>query len=279
MRIQFDIDTSDTLSEHDKVVLLALAGEISLSEASEPRERPDYPVAKAHTPSVEGEAAIERDTAAREAADEAFLTSPEVQEAMAAGKSEPEAEEPKKRARVVNVSDASLEKYDFHRTDDGEIACNHCEYVSETGRALHLHAGTHTSDEAAPKEKALKSVPAPKEPEAGVDAFLGSEKDEPKVTEVEKATAVANDYTEPVAEVPEPIEAKVVETDPKVLREQVAKVATEMVADQRQAEIREVLNEVLGGVARVSMIAEKDLQKFLDAEPIAAFIAAQNKKG
>jgi hypothetical protein len=259
--INLNIDTREDLSDNDKVVLLALAGEISLGE---PRERPDYPVAAAHTPEQApketlGEA-IDR---AHEEHDAAEAALPDDDGAPAA-----EPEEKPKRARVVNVSDASLQKYDFHRTEDGEIVCDHCDHVSETGRALHLHAGTHSDvkEDAAPKEKALKAVKD--EPEAGVDAVLSTEPDAQDTADAEKAAAGDPD-PEPVAEVPAPVEAKVV--DPKVLRDEVAKVATEMVAASKQADIRGVLDDL--GVARVSMIDEKDLQAFLDAEPIAAFIA------
>lgn len=265
MRIHFDIDTTETLSESDKVVLLALAGEISLGE---PRERPDYPQAVAHTP----------EQAPRETLSEAIDRAHEEHDAAEAALPDDDgvpsveevAEEPKAK-KPVNVSDTSLEKYDFHRTEGGEIVCNHCDYVSGTGRALHLHAGTH-SESGAPAPANLKPVPTPKEPEAGVDAVLSTEPDAQDIADAEKA-AMGDPDPEPVAEVPEPPKA----ADPKALRDQVAKVATEMVAAQKQAEIREVLNDVLGGVARVSMIEEKDLQKFLDAEPIAAFIAS--KKG
>jgi hypothetical protein len=181
-------------------------------------------------------------------------------------------EEPKKRARVVNVSDASLEKYDFHRTEDGEIVCNHCDHVSETGRALHLHAGTH-AETGAPTPASLKSVPTPKdEPEAGVDAVLSTEPDPQDTADAEKAAAGDPD-PEPVADVPEPPKA----ADPKALRDEVAKVATEMVAASKQADIRGVLDDL--GAARVSMIDEKDLQAFLDAAPIAKFIAEKKKAG
>lgn len=242
MIISINIDTQDALSERERVVLLALAGEINLGEAAEPRFLPPL-----------------SDQDVEEAAEEAQPTLDAIAEVAEEVSEAITAEEPKKRARVVNVSDASLKKYDFHRTEDGEIVCDHCDHVSETGRALHLHAGTHSDvkEDAAPaKEKALRSVPTPKEPEAGVDALLSTEP--------------TKEDAEPE---PEPVEAKVVETDPKVLRDMVAKVATEMVAAEKQAEIRKVLDDVLGGVARVSMIEEKDLQKFLDAEPIAAFIA------
>jgi hypothetical protein len=189
-----------------------------------------------------------------------------VEEAIEQHAEAPAEEEPKKRARVVNVSDASLEKYDFHRTEDGEIVCNHCDHVSETGRALHLHAGTH-SETGAPTPASLKSVPTPKdEPEAGVDAVLSTEPDPQDTADAEKAAAGDPD-PEPVADVPEPPKA----ADPKALRDQVAKVATEMVAASKQADIRAVLDEL--GAARVSMIDEKDLQTFLDHENIASFIA------
>lgn len=258
MIINLNIDTREDLSDNDKVVLLALAGEISLGE---PRERPDYPVAAAHTPSPEGLAAIERDIEAQTPQATLDAIAEPAEEA-----SETE-EEPKKRARVVNVSDASLEKYDFHRTEDGEIVCNHCDHVSETGRALHLHAGTHSDEPAPAKEKALKSVPAPKdEPEAGVDAVLSTEPDPQDTADAEKAAAGDPD-PEPVADVPEPPKA----ADPKALRDQVAKVATEMVAASKQADIRAVLDEL--GAVRVSMIDEKDLQTFLDHKNIASFIA------
>lgn len=258
MIININIDTREDLSDNDKVVLLALAGEISLGE---PRERPDYPVAAAHTPSPEGAAAIARDTATEEALNEA------VEEAIEQHAEPGTEEEPKKRARVVNVSDASLEKYDFHRTEDGEIVCNHCDHVSETGRALHLHAGTH-SETGAPTPASLKSVPTPKdEPEAGVDAVLSTEPDAQDTADAEKAAAGDPDPEPVIAEVPEPPKA----ADPKALRDQVAKVATEMVAASKQADIRAVLDEL--GAARVSMIDEKDLQTFLDHENIASFIA------
>lgn len=257
MIINLNINTADPLNDRERVILLALAGEISLAEASEPRERPDYPAAKAHTPSPEGQAAIDE---AREEADAAFLASPEVQEA-----SKQVAEDKPKRARVVNVSEESLKKYGFHQDEDGQVVCDHCDFVSETGRALHLHAGTH-KDEAPAEEKTLKAVPDP-EPEAGVDAFKSTEPNKQDVDDAEKAAAGDPD-PEPIAEVPEPVEAKVV--DPKVLRDEVARVATEMVAASLQSDIRSVLDEL--GVARVSMIEEKDLQTFLDAEPIKAFI-------
>lgn len=260
MIININIDTREDLSANDKVVLLALAGEISLDE---PRERPDYPVAAAHTPSPEGLAAIERDI-------EASAPQPTLDAIAEAAEETSEAlvEEPKAK-KPVNVSDASLEKYDFHRTESGEIVCNHCDHVSETGRALHLHAGTH-AESGAPTPANLKPVPKAKdEPEAGVDAVLSTEPDAQDTADAEKAAAGDPD-PEPVAEVPAPPKA----ADPKALRDTVAKVATEMVAASKQADIREVLDEL--GVARVSMIDEKDLQKFLDAEPIAAFIA---KKG
>lgn len=262
MIINLNIDTREDLSDNDKVVLLALAGEISLGE---PRERPDYPVATAHTPSPEGLAAIERDieaSAPQPTLDAIAEAAEEVSEA---------AEEKPTRARVVNVSEASLKKYGF-TMDGDQVTCETCGFISETGRALHLHAGTH-KDEAPAQEKGLKAVPEPKEePEAGVSAFTSTEPDKQDVADAEKAAAGDPD-PEPIAEVPEPVEAKVV--DPKVLRDEVAKVATEMVAAQRQSDIRSVLDDL--GVARVSMIDEKDLQTFLDAEPIAAFIAS--KKG
>jgi hypothetical protein len=244
--ININIDTQEDLSDNDKVVLLALAGEINLSEPKQ--EAPKY------LPPVEE--VDETEEALNEAVEEAIEQHAEA----------PAEEEPKKRARVVNVSDASLEKYDFHRTEDGEIVCNHCDHVSETGRALHLHAGTH-SETGAPTPASLKSVPTPKdEPEAGVDAVLSTEPDPQDTADAEKAAAGDPD-PEPVADVPEPPKA----ADPKALRDQVAKVATEMVAASKQADIRAVLDEL--GAARVSMIDEKDLQTFLDHENIASFIA------
>jgi hypothetical protein len=244
--ININIDTREDLSDNDKVVLLALAGEINLSEPKQ--EAPKY------LPPVEE--VDETEEALNEAVEEAIEQHAEA----------PAEEEPKKRARVVNVSDASLEKYDFHRTEDGEIVCNHCDHVSETGRALHLHAGTH-SETGAPTPASLKSVPTPKdEPEAGVDAVLSTEPDPQDTADAEKAAAGDPD-PEPVADVPEPPKA----ADPKALRDQVAKVATEMVAASKQADIRAVLDEL--GAARVSMIDEKDLQTFLDHENIASFIA------
>jgi hypothetical protein len=244
--ININIDTQEDLSDNDKVVLLALAGEISLGEPKQ--EAPKY------LPPVEE--VDETEEALNEAVEEAIEQHAEA----------PAEEEPKKRARVVNVSDASLEKYDFHRTEDGEIVCNHCDHVSETGRALHLHAGTH-SETGAPTPASLKSVPTPKdEPEAGVDAVLSTEPDPQDTADAEKAAAGDPD-PEPVADVPEPPKA----ADPKALRDQVAKVATEMVAASKQADIRAVLDEL--GAARVSMIDEKDLQTFLDHENIASFIA------
>lgn len=255
MIININIDTREDLSDNDKVILLALAGEISLGE---PRERPDYPQAAAHTPSPEGLAAIERDIEAQAPKPTLDAIAEAAEEVSEASAEEPKAKKP------VNVSDASLKKYDFRRDEDGDIVCNHCDYVSETGRALHLHAGTH-KDEAPAEEKTLTAVP---EPEAGVDAVLSTEPDAQDIADAEKAAAGDPDPA-PVADVPAPVEAKVV--DPKALRDEVAKVATEMVAASRQADIRGVLDDL--GVARVSMIDEKDLQKFLDAEPIAAFIA------
>jgi hypothetical protein len=244
--ININIDTREDLSDNHKVVLLALAGEINLSEPKQ--EAPKY------LPPVEE--VDETEEALNEAVEEAIEQHAEA----------PAEEEPKKRARVVNVSDASLEKYDFHRTEDGEIVCNHCDHVSETGRALHLHAGTH-SETGAPTPASLKSVPTPKdEPEAGVDAVLSTEPDPQDTADAEKAAAGDPD-PEPVADVPEPPKA----ADPKALRDQVAKVATEMVAASKQADIRAVLDEL--GAARVSMIDEKDLQTFLDHENIASFIA------
>jgi hypothetical protein len=244
--ININIDTREDLSDNDKVVLLALAGEINLSEPKQ--EAPKY------LPPVEE--VDETEEALNEAVEEAIEQHAEA----------PAEEEPKKRARVVNVSDASLEKYDFHRTEDGEIVCNHCDHVSETGRALHLHAGTH-SETGAPTPASLKSVPTPKdEPEAGVDAVLSTEPDPQDTADAEKAAAGDPD-PEPVADVPEPPKA----ADPKALRDEVAKVATEMVAASKQADIRGVLDEL--GAARVSMIDEKDLQTFLDHENIASFIA------
>jgi hypothetical protein len=244
--ININIDTREDLSDNDKVVLLALAGEINLSEPKQ--EAPKY------LPPVEE--VDETEEALNEAVEEAIEQHAEA----------PAEEEPKKRARVVNVSDASLEKYDFHRTEDGEIVCNHCDHVSETGRALHLHAGTH-SETGAPTPASLKSVPTPKdEPEAGVDAVLSTEPDPQDTADAEKAAAGDPD-PEPVADVPEPPKA----ADPKALRDEVAKVATEMVAASKQADIRAVLDEL--GAARVSMIDEKDLQTFLDHENIASFIA------
>jgi hypothetical protein len=244
--ININIDTREDLSDNDKVVLLALAGEINLSEPKQ--EAPKY------LPPVEE--VDETEEALNEAVEEAIEQHAEA----------PAEEEPKKRARVVNVSDASLEKYDFHRTEDGEIVCNHCDHVSETGRALHLHAGTH-SETGAPTPASLKSVPTPKdEPEAGVDAVLSTEPDPQDTADAEKAAAGDPD-PEPVADVPEPPKA----ADPKALRDEVAKVATEMVAASKQADIRGVLDDL--GAARVSMIDEKDLQTFLDHENIASFIA------
>jgi hypothetical protein len=255
MIINLNIDTREDLSENDKVVLLALAGEISLAEgkATEPvQETPK------HTPSPEGLAAIERDTALTET--ESILADSDTMEALAEAKAEP-TPEPEKAPKKVNVSEASLKKYGFHIAENGDVTCDHCEYVSETGRALHLHAGTHKDEATKPTLKSVKD-----EPEAGVDAFLGSE--EPSVGEVEEVAKEIQGAPDPE---PEVVEAKVVETDPKALRDKVAKVATAMVAAQRQGEIRKVLDEL--GVARVSMVAEADLQKFLDAEPIAAFAA------
>jgi hypothetical protein len=250
--ININIDTREDLSDNDKVVLLALAGEINLSEPKQ--EAPKY------LPPVEE--VDETEEALNEAVEEAIEQHAEA----------PAEEEPKKRARVVNVSDASLEKYDFHRTEDGEIVCNHCDHVSETGRALHLHAGTH-SETGAPTPASLKSVPTPKdEPEAGVDAVLSTEPDPQDTADAEKAAAGDPD-PEPVADVPEPPKA----ADPKALRDEVAKVATEMVAASKQADIRGVLDDL--GAARVSMIDEKDLQAFLDAAPIAKFIAEKKKAG
>jgi hypothetical protein len=250
--ININIDTQEDLSDNDKVVLLALAGEINLSEPKQ--EAPKY------LPPVEE--VDETEEALNEAVEEAIEQHAEA----------PAEEEPKKRARVVNVSDASLEKYDFHRTEDGEIVCNHCDHVSETGRALHLHAGTH-SETGAPTPASLKSVPTPKdEPEAGVDAVLSTEPDPQDTADAEKAAAGDPD-PEPVADVPEPPKA----ADPKALRDEVAKVATEMVAASKQADIRGVLDDL--GAARVSMIDEKDLQAFLDAAPIAKFIAEKKKAG
>jgi hypothetical protein len=250
--ININIDTREDLSDNDKVVLLALAGEINLSEPKQ--EAPKY------LPPVEE--VDETEEALNEAVEEAIEQHAEA----------PAEEEPKKRARVVNVSDASLEKYDFHRTEDGEIVCNHCDHVSETGRALHLHAGTH-AETGAPTPASLKSVPTPKdEPEAGVDAVLSTEPDPQDTADAEKAAAGDPD-PEPVADVPEPPKA----ADPKALRDEVAKVATEMVAASKQADIRGVLDDL--GAARVSMIDEKDLQAFLDAAPIAKFIAEKKKAG
>lgn len=263
MIININIDTADALDEHERVILLALAGEISLAEATEPRERPERTLAQARED-------------AKPTLDAIAEVAEGVQEAVIeAAKEEAEAQDTAKvtkRARVVNVSDESLEKYDFHRAEDGQIVCNHCDHVSETGRALHLHAGTH-KDETPAKEKTLKAVPdapeeAAQEPEAGVSAFTSTEPDKQDVADAEKAAAGDPD-PESVAEVPEPVEAKVV--DPKALRDEVAKVATEMVAANLQSDIRSVLDDL--GVARVSMIAEEDLQKFLDSEKIAAYIA------
>lgn len=252
MRIHIDIDTADTLSENDKVILLALAGEISLGEgkAAEVVYEPAEPI------SQDKETVHEGDSESAEGSQtiyEAVAENPRIAKDYEPGEAPGE---PEKAPKKVQVSEASLKKYGFHVTDDGKVQCDHCDFVSETGRALHLHAGTHKEDEA-PKPT-LKSVKD--EPEAGVDAFLGSEEPTEEEDVADAEAAEAGD-PEPA---PEPVEAKVVETDPKVLRDKVAKIATAMVAAERHADIRKVLDEDLGGVARVSMIAEGDLQKFLD---------------
>lgn len=266
MIINLNINTADPLDEHERVILLALAGEISLGEATEPRERVVTDPGPAHTPSAEGLAAIERDAEARSPQGAIAEAAEEVSEAVAEA-----AEEKPTRTRVVNVSEASLKKYGFHQDEDGQVVCDHCDFVSETGRALHLHANTHKDEGGEPSPLTVVKD----EPEAGVSAFTSTEPDKQDVEDAERAAAGDPDpEPEPVAEVPEPIEAKVV--DPKELRDQVAKVATEMVAAQMQSDIRSVLDDL--GVARVSMIAEEDLQTFLDAQPIADFIKAQKKK-
>jgi len=253
MIINLNLNTEDPLSEHDKVVLLALAGEISLNEgktaeAPEPvQEAPGGAVVVLgavgeHTPSPEGFAVA--------AIEEAIEGVASVQEKIAEAAA---VIEPEKAPKKVNVSEASLKKYGFHIAENGEVTCDHCEHVSETGRALHLHAGTHTqAEKMSVRKTTLKSVPEKVE-----DAYLSTEED--------VADAEVGDPEPDWDNQDAPEQATVVETDPKLLRDKVAKVATAMVAAERQADVRKVLDNDLGGVARVSMIAEGDLQKFLDS--------------
>lgn len=249
MIINLNLNTEDPLTPHDKVILLALAGEISLSEqkaaevvyeASEPVQEvvqgPDF-----NTEVITPEEAASFDKGDPEQSQEA-------------------APEPEKAPKKVSVTEASLKKYDFHLTDDGEVQCNHCDFVSETGRALHLHAGTHKEDEAKP-ERALKSVKD--EPEAGVDAMLSTEPTKEDIADAEAAAAGDPDPSpEDIEEIAKEIQGAPDPVDPKELRDKVAKVATAMVAAERQPDVRKVIDEL--GAARVSMLAESDLQPFLD---------------